>query len=161
MILEDSIKVNAKPEAVFRFFEEMDNNHYRRWHTDHVHFRWVSGRGMKEGNICYFEERVAGKLFKKQVVYTRVIPNQYIEFAPTFWLMRLFLPRMIFRLEPEADGCRLSAEVHMRLGPLAQWAHQKELAAVRQHMRDEGLNLKNILEQEEPQATVAWEVSNV
>ena len=35
---------------------------YLRWHPDHALFRWVSGSGVKEGNVFYFEERVAGKL---------------------------------------------------------------------------------------------------
>lgn len=55
MILRESIKIEAKPEAIFRFFEEMEH-HYLRWHSDHVLFRWVSGRGVREGNIFYFEE---------------------------------------------------------------------------------------------------------
>jgi hypothetical protein len=89
VILEDSITIQAKPEAVFRFFDEMEN-HYLAWHPDHVLFRWERGRGVKLGHIFYFEERIAGKLLKKRVVFTHVVPNEHIEFAPTFWLMRLF-----------------------------------------------------------------------
>ena len=76
-----------------------------------------------------------------------MVPHQHIEFAPTFWLLKLFLPRMVFRMEPEGDGCRFIAEVHLRMGPLAQRAHAEELAAIREHMRVEGLNIKRILEQ--------------
>ena len=54
---------------------------------------------------------------------------------------------MVFRMEPEGDGCRFIAEVHLRMGPLAQRAHAEELAAIREHMRVEGLNIKRILEQ--------------
>jgi uncharacterized protein YndB with AHSA1/START domain len=145
MILHDTTLIDAPPEAIFRFFEDMED-HYLQWHPDHVLYRWVSGRGVSEGNIFYFEEYIAGKLLKKRVVFTRVIPNRHIEFAPTFWIMRLFLPRMLFRIEPEPAGCRFSAEVHLRMGPLAQRAHKKELAAVREHMRVEGLNIKRIVE---------------
>jgi hypothetical protein len=60
--------------------------------------------------------------------------------------MRFFLPRMLFRVVPEAGGCRFIAEAHLRLGPLAQRAHRKELAAVREHMRVEGVNIKRIVE---------------
>jgi hypothetical protein len=150
MILKDSIHIGARPDAIFRFFEEMER-HYRQWHPDHVLYRRVAGRGVNEGNIFYFEEYIAGKLLKKQVVFTRVIPDQHIEFAPTFWLMRLFLPRMLFRIEPEADGCRFTAEIHLRMGPLARRAQRKELEAVREHMRIEGVNLKRIVEQQAQQ----------
>jgi hypothetical protein len=150
MILKDSIKISVKPEAIFRFFEEMESN-YLQWHPDHVLYRWVSGRGVKEGHVFYFEEYIAGKLLKKRVVFTRVVLNQHIEFAPTFWLMKLFLPRLLFRIEPEADGCRFIAEIHLRMGPLAQHAQRKELEAVREHMRIEGVNIKRIVEQQAQQ----------
>lgn len=39
MILQDSTLIMVRPEAVFRFFEEMEA-HYLAWHPDHVLFRW-------------------------------------------------------------------------------------------------------------------------
>ena len=154
MILKDSIKVKASSEAIFRFFEEMEGN-YLQWHPDHVLFRWISDPGVKEGNVFYFEEYMAGKLLKKRVVFTRVIPDQHIEFAPTFWLMKVFLPRMEFRVVPEPGGCRFIAEIHLRMGPLARRANKKELETVREHMRVEGLNIKRIVEQQEQQAAAS------
>lgn len=148
MILEDSIRILARPEAIFWFFEEMES-HYLAWHPDHILFRWERGRGVKLGNVFYFEERIAGKLLKKRVAFTHVVPSEHIEFAPTFWLMRLFLPRMLFRVVPEQGGCRFIAEIHIRMGPLAQRANRKELAAVREHMRVEGVNIKRIVEAHE------------
>ncbi|MFV8834343.1 SRPBCC family protein [Aquisalimonas sp.] len=145
MILRDSVKIEAAPEAVFGFFEDMESN-YLEWHPDHVVFQWVSGRGLQEGNVFYFEEYIRGKLFKKRVEFTRVTPGRYIEFAPTFWLMRFFLPRMLFRMEPQPGGCEFIAEIHLRLGPLARRANAKDLDAVREHMRVEGVNIKRIVE---------------
>ena len=83
MILQDSILIKASPDAIFRFFEEMECN-YLQWHPDHVLYRWVAGQGVKEGHVFYFEEYIAGKLLKKRVVFTRVVPHQHIELAPTF-----------------------------------------------------------------------------
>ncbi len=151
MILKDSVRIAVRPEVVFGFLEDMEH-HYLQWHPDHVLFRWMSRAGVKEGHVFYFEERIRGKLLKKTVIFTRVIPNRHIEFTPTFWLMKLFLPRMLFRIEPEPEGCRFTAEIHMRLGPLAQWANRKDLEAVREHMRVEGVNLKRSVEQRERQA---------
>jgi hypothetical protein len=145
MILRDATAIQASPETIFAFFEEIER-HYLAWHPDHVLFRWVQGRGLKEGNIFYFEERIAGKLLRKRVAFTRIVRGEHIEFAPTFWLMRLFLPRMVFRLEPHAQGLLFIAEVHLRMGPLAQRAHRRELEAVREHMRVEGMNLRRFAE---------------
>jgi hypothetical protein len=148
MILEDSIKIEASPEAAFQFFEEM-GDHYLAWHPDHVLFRWEGGRGVKRGNTFYFEEYIAGKLLRKRCVFTRVVPGEHLEFAPTFWLMRFFLPRMVFRVVPEGDGCRLIAQIEVRMGPLGRWAHRKEFDAVREHMRVEGVNAKRMIEAQE------------
>jgi hypothetical protein len=145
MILHDSIHIQATPQTIYRFFDRMEE-HYRQWHPDHVLFRWITGRGVAPGNVFYFEEFIAGKLLKKRVAFTRCVPGEHVEFVPTFWLMRLFLPRMLFRIELADAGCRLVAEVHLRMGPLGVWAHKKELAAVREHMRVEGLNAKRIIE---------------
>lgn len=145
MILSDTTDIAVSPATIFDFFEEAEE-HYRDWHPDHVLFRWIDGRGVRVGNVFYFEERINGKLLKKRVAFTKVIPDRLIEFAPTFWLMRLFLPRMLFRIEPNAGGVRVTAEIHLRMGPLARWAERKEIAAVREHMRVEGINLKRITE---------------
>jgi hypothetical protein len=147
VILKDSIQIRTTPEAIFRFFEDMEQ-HYLQWHPEHVLFRWVSGRGVSEGTVFYFEEYIAGKLLKKEVVFTRVVPGQHIEFAPTFWLLKLFLPRFLFRIVQEPEGCVFIAEIHLRMGPLAAKLNKRELDAVRQHMHVEGESIKRILEEQ-------------
>jgi hypothetical protein len=133
MILRDTTDIRSTPEAIFQFFRQMEW-HYVRWHPDHRLFRWVTGGTLATGNIFYFEEVIAGKLLKKNVVLTRVDPPAHIEFAPTFWLMRLFLPRLLFRIEVTAPQvCTLVAEIHLRMGPLAARINQRELEAVREH----------------------------
>jgi len=146
VILRETTDVHASPAAIFQFFEEMEAR-YLQWHPDHKLFRWVSGRGLTEGNVFYFEEFIAGKLLKKEVVFTCIERHTRIEFTPTFWLLRLFLPRMIFRIvEQSPASCRLIAEIHLRMGPLAVRFHKRELDAVREHMRVEGINLRAIVE---------------
>jgi hypothetical protein len=83
---------------------------------------------------------------KRAVVYTRVVEGLHIEFAPTSKLFRLLLPRMLFRLSPQGDGLLFVQEVHVRTGPLGAWLNRKGFEAVRQHMKEEGENLKRLLE---------------
>ena len=123
----------------------MDENQ-QSWHPDHVLFEWVEGRSLKEGTVFYFEEYMAGKLLKKRVRFTKIEADEHIEFAPTFWLLRLFLPRFAFHIDRHGDRCKLAARMHIRIGPLAKRLHQKEFHAVRQHIRAEGQNLKRLLE---------------
>ena len=147
MILRDTVEVHASPADVFAFFEEMDEARYLSWHPDHKVFRWTRGKGLTVENEFYFEEVIAGKLLKKNVAFTRIDEGVRIEFAPTFWLMRLFLPRLVFRLENIAkDRYRFIAEIFLRVGPLGARLNKREFDAVREHMRVEGLNLKRFVE---------------
>jgi hypothetical protein len=148
MLLNDSIEVTASPTTFHEFFDGMDQERYWSWHPDHRLFRWTKGRGALLGNRFYFEEVIAGKVLRKTVVITVVQPGRHIEFAPTFWLMRLFLPRLVFRIESSASGTfRFIAEIHLRVGPLGAWLNRREFGAIREHMRVEGINFKRFAEQ--------------
>jgi hypothetical protein len=142
VILRDAIEIRAAPVDIFEFFERVDA-HFLAWHPDHRLFRWTRGRGLAPGNEFHFEEVIAGKLLKKTVRFTCIEPGRHIEFEPVFWLMRLLLPRMVFRVEPVAGGVlRFVAEIHLRVGPLGARLNKREFDAVREHMRVEGVNLK-------------------
>ena len=147
MILRDSVEVEAAPATFFEFFDGMSNERYLRWHPDHKLFRWTEGRGARPGNRFYFEEVIAGKLLKKSAAFTRIEQDRHIEFAPTSWLMRSFLPRLVFRVEATGPGSfRFVAEIFLRIGPLGARLNRRELDAVREHMRIEGLNFKRYAE---------------
>lgn len=149
-MLRDSIVVHARPDAVFAFFDGMHQERYLAWHPDHRLFRWTRGQGLAIGNRFYFEEVIAGKRLKKNVVFTRIDAGRHIEFAPTFWLLRLFLPRLVFRLEAlEGSGYRFVAEIFVRTGPIGARLNRREFDAVREHMRVEGLNLKRFVESQD------------
>jgi len=145
MILKKSIWIRTTPETIFRFFEDMETN-YTRWHPGHLRFQWIEGSGVKEGVVIEFEEKIDGKLLKKRAAYTRVVGNQYFEFAPTTRLLRWFLPRMVFSIDPEEEGCRFSQEIHIRIGPIGRRLNRKEFEAVKQHIKEECENLKKLTE---------------
>jgi len=151
MILRESIDVHAPVVTLFEFFEGMSNERYLGWHPDHKVFRWTQGQGLKVGNRFYFEEVIAGKLLKKSVEFTRIEQDWHIEFAPTFWLMRLLLPRLVFRAEVVRPGVfRFVAEIFLRVGPLGARLNRREFDAVREHMRLEGINFKRFAEHPVP-----------
>lgn len=147
MVLRDSIEVRAPSAKLFEFFEGMSQERYLGWHPDHKVFRWIEGRGVKPGNRFYFEEVIAGKLLKKSVEFTRIEQDKHIEFAPTFWLLRLFLPRLVFRADVTGPGSfRFIAEIFLRVGPVGARLNRREFDAVREHMRIEGVNFKQYAE---------------
>lgn len=144
MILRAETWIRASDDAILRFFEGMEEN-YAVWHPDHHSFTWVEGRGVAEGVVFEFDETVAGKRQRKEMVYTRVGDGR-IEFAPRSRLIRLFLPRISFDIVPDGDGCRLIQEVHVRVGPLGARLNRKDFDAVQKHMEEEGENLKALTE---------------
>jgi hypothetical protein len=144
VILRAETWIRTTPDEISRFFDGLEDN-YTRWHTDHHAFTWIEGRGVAEGAVCRFDETIAGRRQIRTVVYTRVADG-HIEFAPASRLIRLFLPRMLFRISPAEGGCDVIQEVHVRVGPLGACLNRKEFDAVRQHMKEEGENLKELLE---------------
>lgn len=145
MTLEDKTLIEAPPERIFEFFERMGEN-YVAWHPDHVSFRWTKGKGLKPGVEFYFEEYIGGKLLKKTVRFTRIVPARYIEFEPTWWLMRLLMPRLSFEIRPQGGASLFIAKIPIRTGPLGAWLNRREFDAVRKHMKEEGENLKRTVE---------------
>lgn len=148
MILQETTNVKAPPKEVYRFFEEMEGN-YERWHPDHITYRWTEGIGMEQGTEAYFEERIAGKLQKKTVTFVEVTPDRYIEFKPTSLLVGLLMPHISFTIDARSDGCELTQRIKVRTGPIGARLNKREFDAVRTHMREEGENLKRILETED------------
>lgn len=148
MTLEDRIAIEAPPERIFGFFELVGEN-YLAWHPDHIAFRWTKGQGLEPGVEFYFEETVGGKLLKKTVRFTRVEPYRYIEFEPTWWLMRLFVPRFSFEIVPQDEASLFIARIPIRTGPIGARLNRRDFDAVRRHMREEGRNLKALLERDE------------
>lgn len=145
MLLAERISIRTSPDAVFRFFAEMDQN-YLRWHPDHVLFRWENDSRLRVGAEFYFEETIGGELLRKRVRFTRIEPGRVIEFAPVSFLFRLFLPRITFRIAQQDGQCTVMQEIRIRIGPIGAALNKRQFEAVRRHMREEGENMKRILE---------------
>ncbi len=145
MILsETSPLIRAAPADVFAFFLEMKAN-YLAFHPDHIEFRWLDAPALTPGVRFFIAERIGGKFLKKTVAFTRVEPNSMVEFAahPIF---RFFLPRITFRVTEEKTGIIVTQEIQLRVGPMTAWLNRREFDAVKVHMREEGENLKKLLE---------------
>ncbi len=146
MIVSQSTDIAAAPERVQAFFEAMEEN-YRAWHPDHVVFRWIdAGRHVQEDSAFYIEERINGQVLKRTMRFTRVEPQRHLEFAPESRLIRFFLKRVVFAIQLTATGCRLTQSLHVRIGPIGYWLNRRGFAAVERHMREEGQNMKAMLE---------------
>ena len=152
MILKDSIEINVAPEQVFDFLLQLvDDASYRAWHPgDHVAFRWLKGNPWKDGSIGYAEEYFHGKLHKFKFRVSKVVANRWVSYAPVSRLLRMFFPESSFHIEPSGKGCIFTGQVHLRIGRIAKTFAKRRLeqglTSVRKHMKEEGENLKRILE---------------
>lgn len=150
--LVDSIEVDAKPEEVFAFLTNItDDETYRAWHEkDHVSFKWLKGEPWRTGSVAIAEEFLHGKLHKLKFTVTTVEKNSLIEYTPLSPLYRKYAPKLCFKVEPKGDNSIFTATVHLRL-PLimkliAKTILTNRLDSLRQHMKEEGENLKTLVE---------------
>ncbi|MFC1780704.1 SRPBCC family protein [Planctomycetota bacterium] len=151
-VLRDSIEINTTAEKIFKFLTGLvDDESYRAWHKqDHVTMRWLKGQPWAEGSVVYAEEYIHGKLHKLKFAVTKVVPNERIEYAPTSRLLRKYFPKNVFAIEQKGQSCLFTASSTYRVGRLAKTFFKKALenglSSVKQHMKEEGENLKTILE---------------
>lgn len=152
VILKDTIEIETTDEKVFNFLTSIvDDDGYRAWHEkDHVSFRWLKGNPWAEGSVLYAEEYIHGKLHKLKFKIIKIIPNKRIEYTPTSPFLRRFFPKNEFIIEGKGDYCLFTASGTYRVGKLGKIlfkrAIENSLSSVRKHMREEGENLKAILE---------------
>ena len=150
--LTDSIEIMATPEKIFMFFLQIvDDKSYQAWHPeDHVSFRWIRGEPWQEGSVAYAQEYIHGKLHKLKFLITELVPNRKIEFVPLSRFLRPLFPKNTFSIEPKEHSCVFTATGQLRIGRLAKTLARKKLeygiSSVRKHMKEEGENLKRILE---------------
>ena len=84
------------------------------------------------------------------LIVTKVVPNREIECAPVSRFHRGYASKYTFSVEPKDTSCVFTAAVHVRIPLLPRLlAKQKVeggLSSVKKHTKEEGENLKKILE---------------
>ena len=152
IVIKDSIEINTTAEKVFDFLTGIeDDESYRAWHQkDHVSFRWLKGKPWAEGSVLYAEEYLHGKLHKLKFEIIKIDRGRRIEYAPTSRFLRKYFPKNEFIIEQKDKSCLFTASGTCLVGKLGKIFFKKKiengLSSVRKHMREEGENLKKILE---------------
>ena len=147
MVLKDTVEINTTPEKIWEFFVNMDKN-YKAWHPeDHIVFRWTKGRPMEEGSTIYAEEVVGGKLLKGKVTCVDVVPNRKFALKPPF--PRSLFCKYEYLIEPRGKKTAFTAITHLKYPGFARKHIQSLIEVGEKHVREEGENLKKILERNE------------
>jgi len=143
-ILSDSIEIKTSPEKAYEWFINIDQN-YKEWHPDHVKAIWLTENKMKVGSKLYSEEYIHGELHKIKFKCTNIEPNRKIEFK-NLLPMSLICPKGSFIFEPKGDNCIFTATLSFRMGNTLSKIVKTKVEALINHMKEEGENLKRILE---------------
>ncbi|UCG83474.1 MAG: hypothetical protein JSW38_01240 [Dehalococcoidia bacterium] len=145
VVLKDTVEINTTPDRVWEFWVNMDKN-YRSWHPqDHVLFRWTRGKPMEEGSKKYAEETVGGKLLKLKVVCMDVVPKRKFTLALPF--PQSLFARYEYLIEPR--GAK-TAFTYLKYPGFARRGIESAADVGKKHVKEEGENLKTILEGEKP-----------
>lgn len=150
ILLRDEIRIDATPAQVFDWLAHFQE-HYLAWHPDHVECRYLRGSSILEPDaILYVEEYLHGDLHRLKLRATKVIPDSRLEYTAGFGTGGAF------EVQPREGGVLFIAKVTIGLGvpglgSLLDRMMERMLAgrieAMKQHMAEEGENLKQWLEQ--------------
>ncbi|MFX0163613.1 MAG: SRPBCC family protein [Candidatus Hodarchaeota archaeon] len=141
--LKHSVEIKTTPDTIFEWLKNLDQ-HYREWHPDHIRWINITGR-LDEGDTSYYEEYLHGKLHKIKFKITKVEENKRIEFKNLF-PMSIICPKGSYILEPREESTIFTATLSFRFAWLFSKLAKNRVEAIKTHMKEEGENLKKLLE---------------
>jgi len=156
IVIRHTTEIRASPEQIFEWLTNLNKN-YRAWHPkDHIECRYIKGSLVERNSIVYFEQYLHEHLEKMKFKITNVKPNSRIEYKIMFPYSLLGVGGSL-TIEPSEAGSLFTTEV--RLGgkntllerlwdKFIQIFFGLRLEALKQHMSEEGHNLKRIMEKD-------------
>ncbi|MFW2340698.1 MAG: SRPBCC family protein, partial [Acidimicrobiia bacterium] len=143
--LQDSIRIEAPPQAIWDWLVHL-TDHYTEWHPDHVSAVWERGQPNQIGSVMCAVEKIGDKRETLRFEMTFLEPPAKYEYrikGPH----SIVLPGGGFEIRPDAGGSIFTATISYRFGVLVEWILRRRTGSLRDHMREEGENLKQIIEQ--------------
>ena len=144
MYAKDSVELKVSPEVVFDWLMHFDEN-YLSWHPDHLKCIWIKGKPFEVDSVLYVEEFLGGELHKLKFKITSIKKNKGFKFRILF-PASIFIPTGEFSIEKTTIGSRFTAILYYRFGKLLSLFAKREKEIIEKHQREEGSNLKKLLE---------------
>jgi len=142
--IEDTIEIKASPQAIFSWLLNFQVN-YTGWHPNHVKAKWTKGESFAVGSVLYTEEYIGTHLEKMKFQVIKVIPDKSINYKVLF-PKSLICAGGSFSIEPSDGHSIFTATLKFPWGRILSKLFPAQLKALKIHMREEGENLKTILE---------------
>jgi uncharacterized protein YndB with AHSA1/START domain len=145
--ISDSIEIKASPHDVFSLLILIFSSEkgYKAWHKDHVTCSWTKGDPLSEGSQLVAEEHLHGKRHRISFVIGKLEKDKKLSFTTKF-PYSLICPKGEFELEEASEGCIFTAKQFFRFGNILEVLFKKELDSLKEHMKEEGVNLKSLIE---------------
>lgn len=146
--ISDTVVIDVPPRRVWAWLDDLPR-HYRDWHPSHRGCRYLRGEHLTAGAVLQVEEALHGRPHSLTLRAMAVEPGRLLRYAGRGF-------RGAFMLEPEGTGTRFTAQLELGWSvPLLGWLLDlvlrrvlaTRIAALRLHVREEGRNLKRILEE--------------
>ncbi len=148
ILLRDAVEIEVSVEQVYDWLAHFQEN-YVAWHSDHVECRYLTGASLEPGAVLYAKEYLHGQPHHLKFRVTRVVPNSLVEYAVSPGIAG------VFEIERRGNRAFFIAEISIGLqlpviGGSLDWLLLKlfsdRLDVLKQHMAEEGRNLKVLLE---------------
>ena len=145
--LRDVINIETAPGKVYDWFLHLEDN-YLSWHPAHVSCKYLKGNPLEDGAVLYAEEYLHGRLHKLKFKLREAVPKR--EFTYQIY------PGLggAFKIRPTETGTEFTAQIDIGwsipfLGTLLdrflETAFSGHIESIRQHMKEEGVNLRTLL----------------
>jgi uncharacterized protein YndB with AHSA1/START domain len=144
--LSDTVDVNVPPDRVWAWLAGLAE-HYRSWHPDHVSAVWELGAPNQVGSVLRVVEYVGGHREELRFEITEVDSPRRMGYR-VLGSHGMLLPSGAFSVTPDDGGSRFTASIQYRFGVVTERFFRRRIAALRTHMREEGGNLKRLVEAE-------------
>ena len=143
--LKGSIQINSPPEPIWEWLADL-TEHYTGWHPDHVSAEWERGEPNQVGSILRAVEDPAGHREVLRFEVTSIDPPPHRFEYRMRGPISMLLPGGSFTVAPNNGGSRFTATLEYLFGGLTERLFKQRLAALKRHMKEEGENLKRIIE---------------
>jgi len=144
--LIDTKEIKTTPENIFQWFININKN-YKSWHPEHISWDWKNGEPFQIGSKAIVKEYIHGKVHSLKSIITNIEKNKLIEYKFLF-PMSIIVTGGSFIFSNTDSGCIFTATLTFRSGKILSKIFKKQMEAIIKHMKEEGDNLKKILEKD-------------
>jgi len=143
----DKITINCTPDKVYNtlvfFFQSTE--HYKLWHKDHISCRWKKGKDFSPGSVLIAEKYIHGTIYKLGFSIIRSEQNSGFKYKILF-PFSILCSGGSFDLISKGNDTEMHAQLNFRFGFILKVFFKKTIESLQNHMKEEGLNIKVILE---------------